>query len=546
MARSANTKNFMQRQVGQIKDGGIRAIFLKLRKLARVLWMNALAPLAVALQVRWPAAYAFEGKRRLRKYHVISARAAVDQAVLGRLLQEAVRCFQAVIERDPRLADLKDWSSASSALQGLYQIQGNISEWNAACRREAEVRCDLAKTRQWDELGIEFIPKRLVMGSIGVYEHLEAHIKAKMLGLIPAKKLILLLEPGAPVNNLIYLNYWRRYITVISDRSLLNRLAPLEDWLTIPLTSYISLNGKMHKSFLALGKIREQWLNEKRLPLLTLSDEDYERGWSYLKSVGLRQNDWFVCLHVRESGWRGNDSVEEDYRNADIRTYYPAIKSITGAGGWVVRMGDRGMRPLPEMPKVIDYALSNEKSDRMDIFLSSQCRFFIGTSSGLYTFAMAFGVPVVMTNLLPTCAVYYFSSKDLFLPRLCRNGNEGRYLSFTELLSPPLATAVVKSSFDQKDIEIMSNTEEELKDVVEEMLERCEGRLEYGQSDDELQKGFQAAAKECGNLYDAENAVVHARLGRNFLRKHAALLNSGEKVEAAAGGPLDERKRYGS
>jgi putative glycosyltransferase (TIGR04372 family) len=104
-------------------------------------------------------------------------------------------------------------------------------------------------------------------------------------------------------------------------------------------------------------------------------------GYEHLK-IGVPENSWFVCLHVRGSGFR-NDKGRRDYRNPSILNYIPAIKKITSRGGWVVRMGDNTMKPLPSMKNVIDYPFTRYKSDFMDLCLIQNCRFFIGGQSGL-------------------------------------------------------------------------------------------------------------------------------------------------------------------
>lgn len=184
------------------------------------------------------------------------------------------------------------------------------------------------------------------------------------------------------------------------------------------------------------------------------------------------------------------------------------------------------MKPLLQMSRVIDYAHSNVKSDWMDVFLCAQCRFFVGTSSGLFVFAMTFGVPVVATNFLPSCCAYYLTSNDLFIPRICRLKKEDRFLNFSELFPPAIGTAAAKCCYDAQDIEVIENSEEEIKDLVDEMLKKCEGCLKYSDEDEGLQKRFKSMTFDCGKKYGDGKAVVNARIGKNFLRKYLALLPS--------------------
>ena len=514
------------RQIHQLREGGVQILYKKIKKAFWLLFMNILAPLAIFLKINWPESYYFIGKKNLRKLKGLRGQPNVNELTIKKIENQTIEYFKAIVDREPALINERDWIDVSRALGDLYFLQGRMDHLDDLCQRTAEVQRKIAKTHQLDGLGIEFLPRYLPVGSIGNYEHLEAYLKAGMLGLLPAKKLISLIDSQAAINNPCYLRYWSRYITVVSDPLLVEMLTPVENGLTIPLNLYMPLHEKIHKSFLALGVVRDQWIKEERLPIFTLSDEDYARGWQCLKSFGMQQDDWFVCLHVRGRGWRGDHSAVEDFRNSDIHAYKLAIKAVTDAGGWVIRMGDPAMKPLPQMPRVIDYAHSDAKSDWMDVFLCAQCRFLIGTSSGLFNFAIAFGIPVVTTNFLPTCCAYYLTSNDLFIPRICWSKDENRLLNFAELFSPAMGTAAVQCHYDHKNIKILENSEEEIKDVVEEMLERCSGRLKYSEEDEELQKRFKSMTLDCGKGYGEENAVVNARMGRSFLRKYAALLSS--------------------
>ena len=199
------------------------------------------------------------------------------------------------------------------------------------------------------------------------------------------------------------------------------------------------------------------------------------------------------------------------------------IKAVVDAGGWVVRIGDSSMTPLPEMTHVIDYAHSDAKNDWMDVFLCEQARFFIGTSSGMFGVAAAFGTPLVMTHFLAGQAIYYFSSQDIFITRICQFKSDNRVLSFKEVISPPIGMFSTQFYYDKFGIEVIENTPEEIRDVVMEMLMRFNGTLKYRQGDEDLQERFKTMIKSCSELYGDKN-VVNARMGKDFLRKYAALL----------------------
>ena len=517
-------RRYLLRQLKGISEDGPGMIYSKVKKNIRLLFMSLFAPAAVYFRIDWSEAYDFLIRRISKKIKKLRLQSNPQTSLLSRLIEEAINCLVIRTKGDPGLAGFPAWMKQSVFLGNLYLLKNEMNFMDVY-KRIAKVQANIIRKHQLDVLGMEFIPRALPQGSIGVYEYLEIYIKARMLDSRPDKRMFLLLPPNTPVTNLCYLKYWSKYFTIMSDPAAIKMFEPLEGVLTVPFISFINFRNNLYKSELSQGIVREQWRQGNRPKFFTLSKEDHDRGWECLRSLGLPKDAWFVTLHVREPGWRDRGAREENFRNADIKTYIPAIRAITDAGGWVVRIGDRGMGNLPVMDRLVDYAHSDVKSDWMDIFLCAQCRFMIGTSSGMCTIASMFGVPLVMTNLLPEYAVYHFTSQDLFIIRFCFSKDEGRYLSFSELISPPVGTAKAQSHFDGMNLQIVENSAEEIKALVEEMLERQNSTVKYTGEDEILQKRFREITAHCGEFYDNFGLVSQARLGREFLRTHADLLD---------------------
>ena len=516
-----------------MQKGGTRVFYRKVKKLFKLLYMGLLAPAAVHLRIDWPEAYYFVWSRLLKRHKKICLRFNERLIQKTRKIENVViDCIERYMARAPDLTQIPVWIWASSILFTMSYSKESFEKAIGVLRNLERIRRELLRNHQLDDLGFEFIPGSLAIGSIGVWENLEVYIKMGILGLKTPKKLVLLLDPESRINNPCYLKYWRRYMTVISDPLLIQAFSPLEKCMTVPINYYMSFQGRVMLSPEALGFVRKQWNEEKRPPLLKLSDDDFEQGWKCLNSSGVPNHAWFVCLHVRESGWNDNDYVA-NYRNADIKTYVPAIKAITDAGGWVIRMGDPSTTPLPEMDHAIDYAHSDMKSDLMDIFLCSQCRFIIGTSSGVYTISIVFGVPAVLTNYLPGNGMYQLSAQDIFIPRLCLSKDDNHYLSFRELMCPPVSMAPEQHIYDRFNLKVIENTPEEIRDIVMEMLTRMSGTIQYSEGDEYLQGQFRSLSARCGKLYGDDGIVVNARVGRDFLRKYAGLLPAGVMEECS-------------
>jgi putative glycosyltransferase (TIGR04372 family) len=252
--------------------------------------------------------------------------------------------------------------------------------------------------------------------------------------------------------------------------------------------------------------------------LLSLSEAEMTKGRAYLRELGVPDGAWFVCLHVRESGFKQEQGFNaiESVLSAQIGSYLPAVRAVIERGGWVIRIGDRKMQPLAPMPRAIDYAHSALKSEWMDVFLLGACRFLIGTSSGPAYVPPLFGIPCVLTNWLPT-GQRPFNGRDIYIPKLYQAGFPPRQLSFGEMMAPPIGYAPGYVHAEELGLAQVPNTPEEIREVVIEMLDRLDGTLSYTEMDQALQSAFDAVAET--NL-----CIGNARAGRAFLRRYRNLL----------------------
>jgi putative glycosyltransferase (TIGR04372 family) len=144
--------------------------------------------------------------------------------------------------------------------------------------------------------------------------------------------------------------------------------------------------------------------------------------------------DWHVCLHMRDAGARGEkQGFGESIRNTTVGSYIDAIRCVTAAGGWVIRMGGPTVPPLPKMERTVDYALTADRSAQMDLHLMRTARFFIGTTSGFAYVASSFGIPTAMVNALSSVGLIW-TGDTRFALRLVRNA-DGRLLTQREVTS---------------------------------------------------------------------------------------------------------------
>ena len=247
----------------------------------------------------------------------------------------------------------------------------------------------------------------------------------------------------------------------------------------------------------ATGRIFDS-LSDKCQPLdFTTEEENY--GKEMLNKFGLKDNDKFVCLAIRDGAYqlrkipaRFRDWSYHEYRNWDIDKFILAAEELAKRGYFVFRMGVVTEKPFnSNNPKIIDYANSNLRSDFLDIYLGAKCTFCVSSGLGFDELATIFRKPVVLIYT-PVATVGKNREKVLLLYKHHILKKENRRLSFSEIFSHGVAYTMDSKVFEEKGIELVDNTPEEIRDVVIEMAENLEFKIQPNSEDEELQKTFRS------------------------------------------------------
>ena len=175
---------------------------------------------------------------------------------------------------------------------------------------------------------------------------------------------------------------------------------------------------------------RYDWRKQLETPLrISIGKRKQAIADGWRARIGLPRDAWFVCLHVRESGFHKDQGY---WRNGSMDNYIGAIEEVTSRGGWVVRMGDASMKRLPAMERVIDYPFTEAKSGLMDVYLISECRAYIGVHSGILSVAMLFQRPIILTNMTNWGVVVPPKKGDIGLLKHVYSKSRNRFLSVRE------------------------------------------------------------------------------------------------------------------
>ena len=365
---------------------------------------------------------------------------------------EAVAMLERRLAARPREPDLY------FALGAAHHVSGALNKAVKIWVRGAQVQAELAR-----EAGLSTSTRYLgtmFTRMIGHTAYFDTFAKRKILGLAPEKYVVL--ADRANIGNAAYVECWRDHFDIIDDPAIIRKRAPatrlLEDYPTV-----LSVDGNWHFIHDAAVDVESRWHDAGRGPLLTLKDEQRRLARRELETMGLPPDCWFVCLHVREG-------VGASRRDGNIADYLPAIRSITQAGGWVVRIGDPSMTKMSDIPNLIDCA-HQPRRDWLDVYALGAARFMIGTNSGPVFVAGTFGVPALLSNWAPIGIKSLFHN-TITLPKRLWSEKHNRYLTAEEENEEPFSAAEWTQLLDQQRVRQIPNSPAEISAGVDEMMRR--------------------------------------------------------------------------
>ena len=346
----------------------------------------------------------------------------------------------------------------------------------------------------------------------------------KHFGKIPADANLILLQEH-PVCSDALVELWSNYCVILQDHEIISKIvASSFERVFFPTFDFCP----EYAFYESLGK---------KLPVVDIPESFKIKGKSLLENIGVKPDDWFVVMHAREAGYMP-ELYYHSYRDIGISSYTNAIIEVIKRKGWVVRIGDKTMQKLTTHPRIIDLPFRPDYEQWMDLYFLKNARFFLGTTSGPNSACHVFGVPGACANVIPFGIYATVQQNDRCIPKLLREKNSGRFLSFDEMLSDhkyevkndfiwdkvgrameTIRNFTCTGYYDQLGLEVINNSPEDIKDLCVEMLENTEKfpQRNYDIQDEMLQLRIK------GLLFRQETSITNGRIGRDFLRKHKDL-----------------------
>ena len=360
----------------------------------------------------------------------------------------------------------------------------------------------------------EILPNNIFIGAFGNYGGLLSLLMANKNKLRKEKKLISFVPKNLKNNNTTLRNYFSDYVYISPKKIYSDEFIQEHQ---IDTGTIIEFDNFVLKMFEAKNLVEQRRKNDKGF--LSLKKDHLKNGIRTLRKLGVKNNDKFITLHIRQLGWRGENisNSTEIFRTPNVENYIQAIEYLTKRNFKVILVGNNNYK-FKRIKNFVNYADSEFKSDSMDIFLAAKSEFLIGNASGFYNAAMCFGTPVLLTDVSSYSNFFLLTKNDLFLPRLLKRINSKKIIPIINCFNYPLNSIHNDSHLSKLSVTVEENTSNDITEAAKEMLKNLRKR----KKESFVQKKFKKMFNTHFDKDKSKNFKVKAiaNIPTFFLKKH--------------------------
>ena len=227
--------------------------------------------------------------------------------------------------------------------------------------------------------------------------------------------------------------------------------------------------------------------------LFEFNKDENAEGEKFLQKHNINKDN-FICFIVRTSEYNkiyatshlaSKEGSVKNFMNVDQDSYILSLNYLANKGYKIIRMGKGFSNPFPFNHKnFFDYAVSSDRNDFLDIWLSANCKFSFGTNNGILHLPAVFNKPVLGTNSFPIGTIQSWLPKSIHLPRVVKRNDH--YLTLKEQVELNIIRQINGDYYKSINAEVLENTPEDILGAVKDM----ENKLEKGFYSSELNMKF--------------------------------------------------------
>lgn len=351
---------------------------------------------------------------------------------------------------------------------------------------------------------------------------------------IDAKKFFLVIwVPDPTISNQYVYNIWKQIINIVPynvfSSAILVTAIYLEKLTKIKLTyRFVGWDGYLPYEHLLLDKQTTFYIPKT----------DEQECIKTLQLNGIDVNKKWVCILARDSEYLNRVMPDlkwdfNSYRNSNINTYKEAAEYLSSKNILVFRMGTHVSQPFVSSKSelLIDYANSEWRSEKLDVFLAAKCLFFISSSTGLDSIAFATRKPVLTVNYAQPLTILRYQKDHIFIFKKFFSRKENKFLSLNEFFELGVADGFTidnpkhlrTQDFERLGIDVIDNSATEIKDATAEMYAFLSDKNDDAKELSAAQQLFWEKYPDLPGI--AKSEIALSRIGEKFIHQNPWFLD---------------------
>lgn len=213
---------------------------------------------------------------------------------------------------------------------------------------------------------------------------------------------------------------------------------------------------------------------KKTPPTIVFTDTEKNLATETLKKLNINKDDNYVCIHPRTPYYYKKNNIIKKFkyqlRDSTKDNLIEAINYLDNENIKIVLLGE-DIKNFHTNKKIIYYNKSNLKSDFLDIYLLSGCKYLVGNSSGMSMTPMIFRKKSLYTNISEIHALNFIDSfyKPLIVLKKFKSLKTGDYLPYSVVLEKKLSEVNYIEQLNEMGFDIEDNSNDEILNATKEM-----------------------------------------------------------------------------
>jgi len=253
-----------------------------------------------------------------------------------------------------------------------------------------------------------------------------------------------------------------------------------------------------------------------------------------LEKMSITNHSKIILLHVRDDGYLNKNFPDNDWsykvQNADINDYTSTVKKLASLGYFIIRVGRDSKNFLNLTHKnYIDLDQSGNRTDLLEMYLTSKCHLFIGTNSGMSMIPThVFRKPTLNLNHVPIGSFLTYTKNILatFKIHFCKN--ENKKLTISDIFERGLAWSEKREEYESKNVILNNNSSDDIFSAVFEMIDKLDNKWQETPEKKELRDEFLNVYLKNLNKFPKEKKIFHGdikfNISHQFLLKNIDLI----------------------